>query len=338
MVAMSQWVHQSELAKFLDSQQVLARTRAPSTPSITGLPPQQPGAEDIQRLDQLVSALHNLRLRLSSFPDLVEHVDDVLEYVEQLQQDYPLHEPNRSFDRLLSLRATLFWLPTTLLVPDESDLGALTMMSHFYALALVLEPLFPECGGLYLGNMSLEPLEKVCQMMQARSAALPHDTTIQTALSILDVPMQVAHAYRATRRATTGIATSYKFSPQIASPQSGYGTHSFNLPSPPEMSRHPSYSSPIIQSPSMLQNTYPMNTFQNTIPNRVGSITGRVVEEPRMSIGSSMVPQNTNSDTSTTNIDYFVGTTGFATIPSYGSMDGYQNRLVQTSFSSPVWT
>ena len=333
---MRPWMNQSDLAKFLEGQRSFARIRAPSTPSISGLPPQAPTAEDLQRLEHIMNAMHNLRLRLSSYPSLVQHVDEILEYVEQLQQDYPLQIPESAFDRLLELRSTIFWLPTTILRPDESDLGALATMCHFFALALVLEPLFPEIQGAHLGNMSLDPLEKVCQTIQARSVASPHDTTLQTALSMLDIPMQIAHAYRASRRAVTSPAAPYRNSPQSAV----YPTQSFTLPSPADVNRHPSYANATLQSPfNTYQTGYTMNTFQNPMPTRHDSATSRTQSDPRLSVGSSLQSMASQpSSTENANIDYFAGTPSYQQNAGYGQIHDYQNRLVHAPTPAQAWT
>lgn len=341
MGAMRQWVHQSELAKFLESQRVLARTKTPSTPSLTGLPPQQPAAEDLQKLDQMLTALHNLRLRISSFGDLVEHVDEVLEYVEQLQQDYPLHGPHRSYERLLQLRAVVFWVPTIILRPEEMDLGALAIMAHFFALALVLEPLFPECGGMYLGNMSLDPLEKVCHTMQARSAAMPHDASLQTALSMLDFPVQVAHAYRASHRTVVASpAMSYPYMPRPIALPSGYSSASFSNPS--DLSRHTSYSSPAVQSPNIMQSPYAMSNFQSPIGGRHDSSSSRAQSDHRMSLGATLqhtTSQQNATEIPTSNADYFANAQSFASMAGYGSMSDYTHRfVVPPPPTSQLWT
>lgn len=332
MSAMRGWMHQPELARFLDSQRTLARTRMPTTPSITGLPTQQTNNEDIQRLDRCVGALHNLRLRLSSYPELVEHVDGVLEYVEKLQQEYPFQNPARSFEHLIQLRATIFWTPSHVLLPDESDVGALAMIAHFYALALVLEPLFPEIGGLYLGNMCLEPLEKICQTIQARSAAEPHNATLQTALSMLEVPTHTAQFYRISHRSMSITPTlTYQY-PQSARAPSEYPSQSYTLPSPQDLARHVSYPGSNIQAaPSMLQ-SYPISPYQNPNIERANSVAARMTPDPRYGIDTTMrtiSPTNlSTTDSATANMDYFAGASSYQAMPSYGSMNDYQNRFV----------
>lgn len=67
----------------------------------------------------------------------------------------------------------LFWLPPQLFRPDTLDIGAVTVMSPFYAAALALEPVFPEIGEAYLGSLAILPIEKMHQMLLARRSSHP---------------------------------------------------------------------------------------------------------------------------------------------------------------------
>lgn len=330
---MRPWMHQSELARFLDSQRALARIRTPATPSISGLPPRQPAVEELNRLNDMLSGLHNLRLQLASFPNLVDHVDEMMEYVQQIQQDYPLQGPNQAFDRLLQLRSMIFWLPTSVLSP-ESDLGALAMLSHFFALALVLEPLFPEIGGAYLGNISLDPLEKVCQSVQSRSAAMPHDTTLRTALSMMEMPMQIAHAYRASHRSMPNSGAAFRHPSQPGH----YIPSNMSLPMPQEGLRQNSYSS-LQSAPGVLQSPSFMSPFQGSMMHRHDSSTSRTHSDPRMSTSSSLhslASPHSSNESPSTNIDYFGGSSSYQ--PHYGVAGDYQNRFVNTNLPPSIWT
>lgn len=337
MNAMRPWMHQSEIVKLLENQTSLARARSPSTPSLSGLPPQHSAAGDIERLNQIVNALHQLRLGLSSFRELIQYLDYILEYVEQIQHEYPLQGAARQFERLLDLRAVIFWLPTALLRPQESDLGALAMMAHFYTLALVLEPLFPESEGIHLGNMSLEPLEQTGQVIQARAAAVPHDTTLQTALSMLEIPSQISHSYRAIGR-TVASPIAYRASPQ----QTSFSSSAYTLPSPHDQQRHGSYSGVSLQPPYPYAGNYHYDTYSQA-PGRHDSTSNRVQSNPRISTGPSLhsmsSPESSTSDHHPTNIDYLGASSSYPATTAYSSIQDYhgQNRLVSTP-SQQIWT
>ncbi|KAI9874033.1 MAG: hypothetical protein M1823_007777, partial [Watsoniomyces obsoletus] len=150
MGAMRPWAHESELARYLDVQRSVARARTPSTPTFPKASSSIP-REDLHRLDEITTALHSLQLRLSNNEDLADYTGRILEFVNQLRQEFPVSAPENAFSRLQPLRDLIFWLPPAVLHAGESDLAALTLLSHLYATALALEPIFPEIGGAYLG-------------------------------------------------------------------------------------------------------------------------------------------------------------------------------------------
>lgn len=210
---MRQWFHKSELAGYLEAQMSLTRTRIPSTPSITGLIPATT-ADDIHHLDKIATALHNLRLRLANYEELGAHVDNLTSYLQQMRRDFPLSSPDVAFGRLQPLRSLLFWLPPAILRPNESDLGAISLLSHLYALALVLEPLCPETSGACLGYMSIGPIESMHEMLQLRKTTMTHDNGLHVAISLMETPLQTAAAYRISKRQASQIQDAYRYSPQ----------------------------------------------------------------------------------------------------------------------------
>lgn len=287
MNAMRPWMHKSDLANFLESQRALARVKVPTTPSVSGLPPQPPSQDDLRNLDQISAALHNLRLRLSNHEELVSHVDALLEWLQRLQHDFPVHTPDLAFERLLHLRSLLFWLPPALLRPGESDLGAIAMLSHFFALALVLEPLFPEVGGAYLGNLSVMPIEKMNEILQLRRGSMPQDNSLQVALSLLETPVQIAAAYRANRRKLSQSTDGYRYSPQ---PQaSPFIAQPMTLASSSEVSRQNSFGASPIQSPQNSQ-TPSVSYFSSASAPTIGrqDSSGRIQSDQRVNSMNSM--------------------------------------------------
>lgn len=191
---MRPWLHESELALYIEGQRSIARARTPVTPTYPGHQP-QPLPEDLNRLHQAVQGLNDLRLRLANNQELLEYVEELIAYVHQIQQDFPLQAPDTAFSRLQTMRSWLFWLPPQLLRPDASDVGAVAVMSHFYATALALEPIFPEIGGAYLGSLAVSPIEKMHQMLLSRRSSHPQETGLQVALDLMQGPVQTASMY-----------------------------------------------------------------------------------------------------------------------------------------------
>lgn len=253
MNAMRPWAHESELARYLDGQRAIARARTPSTPTFANAQLSLPN-EDLQRVDQITTALHNLKLRLSNSEQLAEHVGKLLDYLRDLQAKLPLQAPERAFAQLQTLRDLIFWLPPAILPTGESDLAAFTLLSHLYASALALEPLFPEIGGAYLGSMVVYPLDRIHEILRARNSSQPQDSTTQVALSLVDIPMQVAAAYRNRKRQNEHPIEVYRHSPhaspyaapnmQLGPTQESSAVHHYGhspLHSPPHMNMGGSY-------------------------------------------------------------------------------------------------
>ncbi|OAP65011.1 hypothetical protein AYL99_00983 [Fonsecaea erecta] len=214
--AMRMWIHESELAGYLETQRSIGRARANATPTMPHAQVSIPH-EDLRRIEQITTALHNLRLRLLTNEELQEHTGQLIDYLQELQRALPIQGPENVFSRLQPLRDLIFWLPSSVLRVNDSDLGPLALLSHLYASALAVEPLFPDIGGAYLGSMSLGPLETIHDILRTRRATQPQDAHIQVALSLVEVPMQIGNSYRHRQRhnshGSQGVE-GYRYSPQ----------------------------------------------------------------------------------------------------------------------------
>ena len=252
MSAMRQWIHESELARYLETQKTVARARTPATPTMPHAQWSVPH-EDLRRLEQITTALHNLRLRLSTSEELAEHAVGLVDYLQDLQRDLSTQAPEQAFIRLQPLRDLIFWLPPLILRAGESDLAPLILLSHLYASALAVEPLFPNIGGAYLGSMSVLPLERVHDMLRTRRSTQPQDTSIQVALSLIDVPVQIMTSYRLKQRHDTqGTRTleDYRYSPH----ESPYAAPQMPMSASTDASTAPNY----CNSPLHVPNNRPL--------------------------------------------------------------------------------
>lgn len=238
---MRPWIHESEIANYIESQRTVAGARTPVTPSF---PQTQPRTEDLARLDQATAALHDLRARLANSSELSDLISRLLLFLQDLRRDFPLQAPEEAFERLQELRQWLFWLPPTLFRPGESDVGAMAVLSHFFGVALALDPLFPEIGGSYLGSMSVTPIEDMHRVLLARRAAHPQETGVITALSLMDVPLRTVSSYKAKQHFLAQRSQSYQ-----ASPHSPYPASVSQTASSPEAMSHSIYAHSPMQSP-----------------------------------------------------------------------------------------
>lgn len=247
---MRQWIHESELARYLENQRTVARAGTPATPTMPHAQLSIPH-EDLRRVEQITTALHNLRLRLSSNEELADHAGRLVDYLQDLQRDLSTQAPEQAFARLQPLRDLIFWLPPLILRAGESDLAPLTLLSQLYASALAIEPLFPDIGGAYLGNMSVLPLERVHDMLRTRQRTQPQDTSIQVALSLIDVSVQITTAYRLRQRhnsQTSQHMEGYRYSPH----GSPYTAPQMPISNSTDASTAPIYSNSPLHAPSNL--------------------------------------------------------------------------------------
>jgi hypothetical protein len=239
---MRPWIHESDIANYIESQRAVAGARTPVTPNF---PQTQPRTEDLARLDQATAALHDLRARLTNSVELSSLIARLLGFLQELRRDFPLQAPEEAFERLQELRLWLFWLPPALFRPEESDLGAMAVLSHFFGVAVALDPLFPEIGGSYLGSMSVTPIEEMQRVMLARRAAHPQETGVITALSLMEVPVRIVSSYKARQHFLAQRSQSYQ-----ASPHSPYAAPVPQSASSPDTMAHSLYAQSPMQSPA----------------------------------------------------------------------------------------
>ena len=284
MNAMRPWAHESDLARYIDSQRAIFSARTPSTPTMPNSQ-RRVAREDIGQIEQISTALHNLRLRLSNAEELADHAGRLIEYLQKLQADLPIPGPEQAFGRLQPLRDLIFWLPSLVLRAGESDLAALTLLAHLYASALAVEPLFPEIGGAYLGSMSIQPLDRILDILRTRRSTQPHDSSIQVALSLVDVPIQIITAYRIRQqRQSSQAMEAYGHSPQ----GSPYTSPQMQLTSTSDVPPSALYSPSPLQSPQNL--VVPVASFF-----RLASSPAEARREPPMARAHSMSEANLGS-------------------------------------------
>ncbi|EED21382.1 C6 transcription factor RosA-like, putative [Talaromyces stipitatus ATCC 10500] len=207
------WKESSEIAQILENQRAL-RIRG-----LTADPNSSPnGTLQIGNIDSTIADLHRSQERLQHIPEFYDTITELIGFMKQVRSEIPFQSPKISFARLQSLRAWILWLPTKLLRGGEGDLGALAVLAHFYSAALVLEPFFPGLEGSYLGCMTLNLVENVDVILQARQSRFQTSHIAQLATALMDGLRHSVNEYK----------TPIQWTPPLQ-------THSMNhiLPNPP---------------------------------------------------------------------------------------------------------
>lgn len=130
-------------------------------------------------------------------------IEQMRDYVQRLLGLQLPHTAEEQFCHLYALRKWLFWIPSTVLKDGRHDWLALIFVAHLYAVALAIEPLFPDVAGPMVSAISLPPLEQILRAFerfdQNRNASTAVSQEIDNMLSLIMWPRQVASAYRSRR-------------------------------------------------------------------------------------------------------------------------------------------
>jgi hypothetical protein len=192
-------------------------------------------------------------------PEHCSRITDLSRFVQQLRADFPLQAPEKAFERLQPLRTWLFWLPTDMLRGGESDLSALAVLAQFFGIALVLEPLFPEIEGAYLGGMAVTPIEDIERILLSRKARHPFVPEVQSAVALMDFPRSAVAEYLKSRFQWSQVQSmNHHFSPTLY-----HGLPDLHLVSPASSttSTYTAYTSPVHSPPPV---TLPASPFHCT--------------------------------------------------------------------------
>ena len=75
-------------------------------------------------------------------------------------------------------------------------LSAFVVLAHYYTIALIVEPLFPEIGAAYFGSLSLNPIEEIARRLVSLRACPTSQEELQTALNFMAYPVDMACKFR----------------------------------------------------------------------------------------------------------------------------------------------
>lgn len=220
---MQPWAHESELAVYLTSQRVAWKSRRPILSSPPGTQ-SHISHEDISHLDRAIVALQELRGEFPAGDTLSGQIGQLLDFALSVRNSLPLQVPEEAFERLRPLRSWLFWLPPLMLQSNETELGVMAVLSHFFSIAMTMEPLFPEIGAAYVGSMSISPVEEMHQILMRRRIERPQDSNVMAALGLMDFPYQVMTSYKGRIEHMNRNAEIYR-----SAPHSPYGIQDLQL-------------------------------------------------------------------------------------------------------------
>ena len=188
---MQSWRHESLFAEFIAEEDLVAASiRTPRRPSSA-----KPN-ERAAILQSAIQSLQRLQLTLVGHEHESSWVGQILAYLYRLQTSAPAQTPEEQFSHLYMLRKWLFWVPVSLLQRPEGKGPAMLTLSHLYATALSLEPLFPDLGSSFCAALALPPLEAIINLTSAMQSEQGADPASMEIGSMMQYPQQTALSYR----------------------------------------------------------------------------------------------------------------------------------------------
>lgn len=188
---MEEWKHESLFAELINVLPTLARDDTQSLPSTQ---------ERHAILGDIVSALHRLQPFLAGHEIESQWLDQLMVYIQTLAGSRPAQTPIEQFDQLYRLRKWIIFVPSLFLTRASFEGPSLLLLAHLYAIALALEPLFPNLGPSFCSAISLVPLEHILRITAPMQMEQNFGRNALEIDCLMQFPQQAAMAYHAYGR------------------------------------------------------------------------------------------------------------------------------------------
>lgn len=147
-------------------------------------------------LQNAIQTVQHLQVSLIKHETESTWIQQLLTYVTSLSQCEQAQTPEEQFNQVYILRKWLFWVPISLLQGRDVQGPALLTLSHFYAVAVALEPLFPDLGSSFCAAMALPPLENIIRFTEAMQIDQSMDRSATELAAMMQYPRTTVLCYR----------------------------------------------------------------------------------------------------------------------------------------------
>ncbi|EHA21872.1 hypothetical protein ASPNIDRAFT_184090 [Aspergillus niger ATCC 1015] len=185
-----EWRHESELAKFLETEQYLRTLGSSSIVSC------QFNSKYLSSLTDTITVLQHIQRQVEHIEKHYNLVNKLVTFLGKFLDDIGSLSPDQVFQRMHNLRQWLFWLPPGMLRDGIGDTLGLAVLAQFFAVGLDLHCLFPGLGCHDLGPLAAGPIKEIDRTVRARNMAKPHDPDVQLAMYLMDMPQSIATKYQ----------------------------------------------------------------------------------------------------------------------------------------------
>ncbi|KAG4444087.1 hypothetical protein IFR05_000440 [Cadophora sp. M221] len=192
--AMQPWKNESQFGDFIAEQSTFPT--APPSPAPGHKKLSNPRKQDLDSLQQAYAQLQKVEAHLKGNGEDTKAIQQLMSFVRGVRKVSPSHTAAQRFEMLNPLRAWLFWLPVMFLQQTRGSPSALVILAHYYTVALVVEPLFPEVGAAYFGSLSLCPIEEIARRLFSINVSQSSDSNMQTPLHLMEYPIDMVSKFR----------------------------------------------------------------------------------------------------------------------------------------------
>lgn len=191
---MQPWKDESQFGDFIAEQSTFPT--APPSPSPGSKKLSVPRKADLDSLQAAYAQLQKVEKHLKDNHEDVKAIQQLMTFVRAVRKVSPSHTAAQRFEMLNPLRAWLFWLPVMFLQQAGGSPSSLVILAHYYTVALVVEPLFPEVGAAYFGSLSLGPIEEIARRLFSIDVSQSSDADLETPLNLMEYPIDMVTNFR----------------------------------------------------------------------------------------------------------------------------------------------
>ncbi|KAF7194031.1 Sterol uptake control protein 2 [Pseudocercospora fuligena] len=187
--AMQSWKHESIFAEYINEEDLF----------VGAYPSRRPSLDSADRntiLSNTVQASQRLQRFLGGHETESYWIGQLLQYLQRLDMSNAAQTPDEQYSHLYLLRKWLFWVPTLLLERPAGQGPSMLVLSHFYATALALEPLYPDLGSAFCARIALSPLEQIISVTDAMQSQHTMDQNSVEIAALMQFPQQLALGFR----------------------------------------------------------------------------------------------------------------------------------------------
>jgi hypothetical protein len=193
---MQPWKNESQFGDFIAEQSTFPTEQPSPNPNAKQLT--QPQRRDLEALALAYARLQKVEEHLKSNNEDTKAIVQLMTFVRGIRKVTPNHTAAQRFEMLNPLRQWLFWLPVSFLQQSRGSPSALVTLAHYYTVALVVEPLFPEIGAAYFGSLTLGPIEEIARRIFSINVSQPAGAA-KTPLDLMEYPIDMVSNFRARR-------------------------------------------------------------------------------------------------------------------------------------------